>query len=105
MSRLAVRMEDRLRAARASQAAIIGVVGVIVVLRLVTYAVTAALFYTGDLRLYGLSQVVGTAFAAVLDIILLFLVWTLFATLGRVERESERVQAFMDNVYGKLLQK
>lgn len=36
---------------------------------------------------------------AVINMILVILMWIVFETLTRVERESDRMQSFMDNMY------
>lgn len=105
MSRLTERMEDRLRATKSSQSMILAFVAGVVLVRLVFYALASVFLIVGDIELYRVTQAAGTAFSAVLEVILLLLVWMLFSTLQRVERESERVQSFMDNVYRNMLQK
>lgn len=40
--------------------------------------------------------------SAVINMILVFLMWIVFETLGRVERESDRMQTFMDTMYRRL---
>lgn len=92
-----------MRAARSSQHVIILIVGLVVLLRIGTYALSAYFLLQDDDAMYRAVQVVGTAFAAMLDMILLVLVWMLFQAVERAEREAERLQAFMDNVYRKLL--
>lgn len=47
----------------------------------------------------------GSVFLAaslVTDLIILFIAWMTLEALGRIERETDRVQQFMDNVYRRL---
>ena len=103
MSRFADRMDERLHGAMASQGPLLLAVGAVVVLQLAAHAFGIASLLMGNLDAYRFAQVTGIVFSATLDIIVLLLVWMIFSTLRRVERESERVQVFMDNVYRKLL--
>lgn len=41
--------------------------------------------------------------AQLMNLIILFVAWMTLEALGRIERETERVQQFMDNVYRRML--
>lgn len=55
--------------------------------------------YVGDLPEYRAWLAISLGLTALINAILIMLVWMLFETLSRVERESDRLQTFMDSSY------
>lgn len=75
-----------------------GVVG-IVLINTVADALAIYFLLTSDIDRYRASLVVSMGLTGVINIILVMMAWILFDAVGRIERESDRVQVFMDNMY------
>lgn len=74
----------------------------IVVVNTIIDALSGFYLVQGDLHYYRAWAAVSLSLTAVINIILLFLMWILFETMGRVERESDRVQRLTDTMFRKL---
>lgn len=97
--RLRDRAVERLRETRGSQSAIVAVVGALVVVRVVIFALEQAFLAAGDAAGVRVVDALTGVVATVVDVVVLFLVLLLFEAIRRIDRESERIQTFMDNVY------
>lgn len=75
-----------------------GVVG-IVLLNTIVDGLVSYYLVAEDIGRYRAWLVVSLGLTGVINIILVMIAWMLFDSMGRIERESERVQTFMDNVY------
>lgn len=75
-----------------------GVVG-IVLLNTIADALVSYFLITGDIDRYRAWLVVSLGLTGLINIILVIVAWILFDAIGRIERESDRVQTFMDSIY------
>jgi threonine/homoserine/homoserine lactone efflux protein len=89
----------RLRDASRSQAAITLFVAALVLLRLLAFALQPTFASTGDEVALRLTQLLTGIVSTIVDVVVLFVVLLLFDARRRIEREPDRIQAFMDNVY------
>lgn len=97
--RLVDRAADRLREARAHRSAVVLVVAALVLGRVVLFALQQVFVATGDVAGLRAADFASGLVATVVDVIILFVVLLLFESLRRVDREADRLQTFMDNVY------
>lgn len=88
--------------ARIGRIVVLATVAVVVLVNTVADALAGFYLLDGDITTCRAWAVFSNGLTAVIDMILVFLVWVLFETLGRIERESDRVQTFMDTTYRRL---
>lgn len=97
--RLRERVKSALGAGSAGRLIVLsGVVG-IVLINTVADALAGYFLLTSDIGRYRAWLVVSMGLTGVINVILVMIAWILFDAIGRIERESERVQVFMDNMY------
>ncbi|HWG90482.1 MAG TPA: hypothetical protein VNZ52_06485 [Candidatus Thermoplasmatota archaeon] len=100
-SRLSERSADRARHFHTMRGGIMIAFSIIVVLDVLAALMVVALILTE----HPFGRVMGPLYivlSAVISLVVLFLAWMTLEALGRIERETERVQQFMDNVYRRL---
>lgn len=97
--RLRERVHQGLLAGKLSRTIVLaGVVG-IVLMNTIADALVSYFLLTDDIERYRAILVVSLGLTGVINIILVVIAWVLFDAIGRIERESDRVQTFMDNMY------
>ena len=84
------------------RAPLMAVVGGVAVAQAVFTVVWVALIVTGNGTASLAWGVMSIVLGVVMTIVTVFLAWMILEALGRIERETDRVQQFMDNVYRRL---
>lgn len=82
---------------------ILFVVAAIVLGSVVANSAGVYMLLTENIARYRAFAIIVAALSAILDILFLVLVYMLFEEIHRGQREAERLQAFMDNVYRRNL--
>ena len=100
--RIHERARETLRNARLGRVVVLATVAAVVLVNTMADAFAGFYLLRDEIENYRAWAVFSNGLTTVINIILVFLVWVLFETLGRVERESDRVQTFMDNTYRRL---
>lgn len=102
-SRLAQRASVRARELHRMRGGILTVVGIIAATQFLVTALWLGLTYMGNepaARGWGIFSIfVNLA----ITLILVFVTWIVLEALGRIERETDRIQQFMDTVYRRLV--
>lgn len=97
--RLARRAEELVQTSRFGRLTVLALVVFVVALNTVADALSGYYLLVDSVPSFRAWAVVSMGLTGVINIVLVVLVWMLFETLARVERESDRLQAFMDNMY------
>lgn len=98
-ARLHGRAASALRANHTARLIVLAGVVSVVVLDTVTSAIAGYYLALDDLDRWRTWLLVATALGSVINMIFVVLAWLLLETITRVEREADRLQAFMDNMY------
>ena len=101
-ARLRERAEAALRTSRAGRSVVLATVAVVVLINTIADGFAGFYLLQENIPVYRAWAVFSNGLTSVINMILVFLVWVLFETLSRVERESDRLQTFMDNTYRRL---
>lgn len=101
-SRLHARSAARMSRVLHGQRVIFVAVTVIVLGSIAANVVSAYFLITSQIGPYRAMSVIVAALSVLLDFCFLLLVWILFDEIHRSQREAERLQTFMDNVYRRL---
>ena len=101
-ARIRERAGTLLRASRAGRTVVLATVAAVVLINTIADAFAGFYLLQGQVPIYRALAVLSNGLTSVINIILVFLVWVLFETLSRAERESDRLQTFMDNTYRRL---
>lgn len=75
----------------------------IVLARLIAFGAVLVLRSIGRGPETAIAQAVDDAVGVITDVLMLFALLLVFGALRRIERESDRLQLFMDSVYRRLL--
>ena len=97
--RLEERALGRLRESKGTQSAIVMVVAGLVLARVAIFALELALDLGNNGEALRAVQMVSGVVSTAVDVVVLFVVLLLFDASRRIERESDRIQSFMDHVY------
>ncbi|MEA3199007.1 MAG: hypothetical protein QOE90_435 [Thermoplasmata archaeon] len=97
--RLGERAVARAIEARGSHGAVSLVVALLVLARIVAFVLQQVFAATGQQDAFRVVGIVGGTVSTLVDVVVLFVVLLLFESMRRIDRESDRMQAFMDNVY------
>lgn len=99
--RLEERTLDRSRALHRMRGGIMLAISLIAGAGVFSFAMWALLLFTSHPAAPNVGILTFTI-SLVMDVVVLFLAWMTLEALGRIERETDRVQQFMDNVYRRL---
>jgi hypothetical protein len=88
--------------ARTGQLAILLLAVCVVLARLIAFGAVLVLRSMGLGPEAAIAQAVDDAVGVITDILMLFALLLVFDALRRIERESDRLQLFMDSVYRRL---
>ncbi|GEM_PF-5101481 len=100
-TRLSERAAERAHTLHRMRGGIMVVISLITGASVFTFLIWAVLVVT---RQPGAPNVgiLGYVIAQLMNVVVLFLAWITLEALGRIERETDRVQQFMDNVYRRM---
>jgi hypothetical protein len=92
---------DRARTIHRMRGAIMVAISLIAGAGVLAFAVWAVLLVTRNPAAPNVG-ILALTLGLIMDVVVLFLAWMTLEALGRIERETDRVQQFMDNVYRRL---
>lgn len=104
-TRFEERASERFRQASRAHGGLILLVAILVALRsigFVAFSLLISISATLDPTLLRALIIVDGALSVALDIVVVFVAMAVFATVRRIENESDRIQIFMDSVYRRL---
>jgi xanthosine utilization system XapX-like protein len=100
-SRLSERAMERTQTLHRMRGGIMVAISLIAGAGVLTFAVWSVLLVTRNPAAPNVG-ILGFVIGLIMDVVVLFLAWMMLEALGRIERETDRVQQFMDNVYRRL---
>lgn len=101
-SRIWERASLALRHSRHGRIVLLSAVALIVLVNTFIDAVAGYYLIMEDFHPFSAWSAISMGFTAIINVILVVLMWIVFETLARVEQESLRTQTFMDHMYRRL---